>query len=233
MANVYQTVTGGTILYEGTCWFIESFVDELGSHTLYTEIYDNCADCFIDGNLCVTPTVTPTPTTTTTPTVTQTQTNTITPTTTTTPTVTSTPTNTNTLTNTPTNTQTPTNTYTPNGSPLPTLTPSVTESSEVCSDYLCVNFEVDSFTGYNGNYIDAGSYNGKIYYTGVTAPGVVYYNGERWCLSTTLASGCIFGSNPTNSLCPSFIDSITQGECIVNTNTPTLHKQILRHLQTL
>ena len=223
LVNVPSTSTvGEVILYGDLCYYIESFVDQLGNHDLYTVSYTSCTECILDGNICITPTPTVTTTTSITPTPSITSSPTVTPTSsiTASPTPTHTPTNSPTVS--PTTTVTPTITQSLYSTPTVTASHTPSATVEICPDNLCVDFQVSSISGYNGTYINAGSYNDKDYYTGETGTGIIYYNGDRWCLSTELQGSCIFQSELTNAKCPSFPDSITNGECINLTQTPTV-----------
>ena len=79
-----------------------------------------------------------------------------------------------------------------------------------------------SFSGYNGNYESAGTYNSRIYYSGdgITS-AVIYHTGSFWCLSDTLGGTCLLrGSNPCNSQCPDISANDFEGG-ICPTPTPT------------
>ena len=177
----------------------------------------------------ITPSVTPSISPTNTPTVTPSVTQSVTPTVTTTPTVT--PTNTVTPSITPTNTvtpsvspsmsPTPTNTITPSVTPTNTVTPTPTSSPYVgpCSEEYCVDFGIDSYSGYNGTYESQFplTYNGETYWTGGTLPGYIYSASTGWCLSSSLGGSCVANGQPTpfcDSTCPDFDESIvTSGIC--------------------
>jgi len=221
LINVDVNVNSGSLVYNGTCYFILSTVDQPGNHEYFDIPYAGCAECGQNVTPC--PTITITNTTTPTPTVSVTQT--VTPSVTSTLTVTPSQTVTITSSVTPSvtasNTQTPTNTASPGTTPssTPTLTPSSTD--EICSNNLCVNIQSTGLSGYNGTYTIAGSYNSRDYWTGST--GVIYYNGTRWCISTQLVGDCVIPSNLTSSECPNFDSSIlTTGICVPVTPTPTL-----------
>jgi hypothetical protein len=117
-----------------------------------------------------------------------------------------TPTTTPTPTNTPTNTQTPTNT-----------------PSQGCSSTYCLRTTLPSLSGYSGNYAQMGTYNSRFYYEGDgTNFGVIYYTGDRWCLSDSLGGTCLLeGSYPCYSECPDISANLfNSGICPTPTPTP-------------
>ena len=81
-----------------------------------------------------------------------------------------------------------------------------------------------SFSGYNGNYESAGTYNSRIYYSGdgITS-AVIYYTGDYWCLASGATPGgtCLLrGSYPCYSQCPDISANDFEGG-ICPTPTPT------------
>ena len=116
---------------------------------------------------------------------------------------------------------TPTPTNTPR--PTPTQTPTVSASPSACtfSDF-CFYTTLPSFSGYNGNYSLAGTYNSKNYYSGDGATyAVIYHTSQYWCLSTSLGGLCLLrGSYPCNSQCPDISANDFEGG-ICPTPTPT------------
>jgi hypothetical protein len=117
---------------------------------------------------------------------------------------------------------TPTPTNTPQ--PTPTNTPTVSASPSACtySDF-CLYTTLPAFSGYNGNYSLAGTYNSKNYYSGDGATyAVIYYTSEYWCLSTTLGGSCLLrGAYPCRSQCPDIsATDFTGGICPTPTPTP-------------
>jgi len=116
---------------------------------------------------------------------------------------------------------TPTPTSTPQSTP--TQTPTVSASPSACpfTDF-CFYTTLPSFSGYNGNYDAAGTYNSRIYYSGdgITF-AVIYYTGDYWCLSTSLGGSCLLrGSYPCYSQCPDISANDFSGG-ICPTPTPT------------
>jgi len=89
-----------------------------------------------------------------------------------------------------------------------------------CYSY-CLN--TNGITNFDGFYITGGTHNGYYYYTGGTlSNGVIYYDTEKWCLSTALDGPCsLFGKSPCNSTCPDLCDELLEGPCILPTPTPT------------
>jgi len=81
-----------------------------------------------------------------------------------------------------------------------------------------------SFSGYNGNYELAGTYNSRLYYSGDgLTSAVIYYTGNYWCLASGSTPGgtCLLrGSYPCNSQCPDIsANDFVGGVC--PTPTPT------------
>ena len=116
---------------------------------------------------------------------------------------------------------TPTPTNTPQPTPTLTPTPSVTPSACTFTDF-CFYTTLPSFSGYNGNYELAGTYNSRLYYSGDgLTSAVIYYTGNYWCLSPTLGGSCLLrGSYPCYSQCPDIsANDFSGGVC--PTPTPT------------
>ena len=117
----------------------------------------------------------------------------------------------------------PTSTPTNTPQPTPTNTPTVSPSPSACAfTDFCFYTTLPSFSGYNGNYESAGTYNSRIYYSGdgITS-AVIYHTGSFWCLSDTLGGTCLLrGSNPCNSQCPDISANDFEGG-ICPTPTPT------------
>jgi hypothetical protein len=116
---------------------------------------------------------------------------------------------------------TPTPSSTPQ--PTPTNTPTVSLSAPACAfTDFCLYTTLPSFSGYNGNYESAGTYNSRIYYSGdgITS-AIIYHTGSFWCLSDSLGGTCLLrGSNPCNSQCPDISANDFLGG-ICPTPTPT------------
>jgi hypothetical protein len=120
----------------------------------------------------------------------------------------------------------PTSTPTNTPQPTPTQTPTVSASPSACpfTDF-CFYTTLPSFSGYNGNYEAAGTYNSRIYYSGdgITS-AVIYYTGDYWCLASgaTLGGTCLLrGSYPCNSQCPDIsANDFSGGICPTPTPTP-------------
>jgi hypothetical protein len=117
----------------------------------------------------------------------------------------------------------PTSTPTNTPQSTPTNTPTVSPSPSACAfTDFCFYTTLPSFSGYNGNYESAGTYNSRIYYSGdgITS-AVIYHTGSFWCLSDTLGGTCLLrGSNPCNSQCPDISANDFEGG-ICPTPTPT------------
>jgi hypothetical protein len=118
----------------------------------------------------------------------------------------------------------PTSTPTNTPQPTPTNTPTVSPSPSACAfTDFCFYTTLPSFSGYNGNYESAGTYNSRIYYSGdgITS-AVIYHTGSFWCLSNTLGGTCLLrGSNPCNSQCPDIsANDFSGGICPTPTPTP-------------
>lgn len=112
---------------------------------------------------------------------------------------------------------TPTNTVTPS------ITPSITTTTTTFCDFdeYCLQTGLSGFTGYDGEYYSAGTYNDKYYYTGSTIPGYIFYDGDKWCLSDSLGGSCsLEGPSPSDSVCPDFNSAFFYtGVCITTTTT--------------
>lgn len=124
---------------------------------------------------------------------------------------------------TPTNTTTPTVTPTAGVTTTPTATPTNTPSPGSCSSTYCFRTTLSTLSGYSGNYAQTGTYNANYYYEGDGIDfGVVYYTGDRWCLSTSLGGTCLLeGSYPCYSACPDISANLfNAGVCPTPTPTP-------------
>jgi hypothetical protein len=117
----------------------------------------------------------------------------------------------------------PTSTPTNTPQPTPTQTPTVSPSPSACAfTDFCFYTTLPSFSGYNGNYEVAGTYNSRLYYSGDgLTSAVIYYTGNYWCLSPTLGGSCLLrGSYPCKSQCPDIsANDFSGGVC--PTPTPT------------
>lgn len=111
---------------------------------------------------------------------------------------------------------------TPFISPTPTRTP--TQTPQACNQsQYCFRTLLSSITDYSGLYISAGTYNGKIYYSGDgLQTGYVFYNNIEWCLSSSLGGSCFLkGSYPCSSPCPDiFGPYFNAGTCPPVTPSP-------------
>ena len=132
---------------------------------------------------------------------------------------------------TPTQTKTPTPTpsptVTPSASvgltPTATATPSQTPTYGTCNSSYCLRTTLPSISGYSGNYTPSGTYNSYDYYEGDgTSFGVIYYTGDKWCLSSSLGGACLLeGSYPCYSPCPDIsANHFVGGVCPTPTPTP-------------
>jgi hypothetical protein len=111
--------------------------------------------------------------------------------------------------------------------PTPPTTPTPTPTQAIfvtCSaTTFCLNTSLLSLSGYNGTYTSYGGfYNCYNYYEGGgNSYGVIYYTGDKWCLSDTLAGTCILSGPSCFSECPNLDSRIfTSGTCISPTPTP-------------
>jgi hypothetical protein len=80
-----------------------------------------------------------------------------------------------------------------------------------------------SLSGYSGNYVQAGTYNTKFYYSGDGINyGVIYYTGDRWCLGDSLGGSCYLeGAYPCYSNCPDISANLfSSGPCPTPTPSP-------------
>jgi len=101
-----------------------------------------------------------------------------------------------------------------------------------CSDGLCPSCNYIEFcfgtsnptlSGYSGNFVSADTYNLKNSFTGDgTSGGVIYFTGDRWCLSNSLGGACLLeGKSPWYSDCPDLaFNSFDFGPCPTPTPTP-------------
>jgi hypothetical protein len=107
----------------------------------------------------------------------------------------------------------------------PTPTPTVSSTPGTCSDStFCLNTTLITLSGYSGNYASTGLYyNTKLYYSGDGINyGVIYYTGDRWCLSSSLGGTCLLeGASPCYSVCPDISANLfTSGPCPTPTPSP-------------
>ena len=101
-----------------------------------------------------------------------------------------------------------------------------------CNDGLCPSCSYIEFcfgttyptlSGYSGNFLSAGTYSSKAYFTGDgVSGGTIYHTGDRWCLSDTLGGNCLLeGKTPCTTDCPDFAsNSFDFGPCPTPTPTP-------------
>ena len=107
----------------------------------------------------------------------------------------------------------------------PTPTPTVSSTPGTCSaTTFCLNTTLITLSGYSGNYASTGLYyNTKLYYSGDGINyGVIYYTGDRWCLSSSLGGTCLLeGASPCYSVCPDIsANFFVPGICPTPTPTP-------------
>jgi hypothetical protein len=107
----------------------------------------------------------------------------------------------------------------------PTPTPTVSSTPGTCSaSTFCLNTTLITLSGYSGNYESTGLYyNTKLYYSGDGINyGVIYYTGDRWCLSSSLGGTCLLeGASPCYSVCPDISANLfTSGPCPTPTPSP-------------
>jgi len=90
-----------------------------------------------------------------------------------------------------------------------------------CSAEYCIYGSFSAITPYNGTYYSAGTYNTKIYWSGLTA-GFIFYDTTKWCLSSSLGGTPIsYGPEPSLSDCPDLSSTyFSSGVCSI-TPTPT------------
>jgi hypothetical protein len=118
---------------------------------------------------------------------------------------------------------TPTTTTTPTKTPTNTPTPTVTPTIGTCSSTYCLTTTLPTLSGYSGNYVQGSLYNTKYTYSGDgVSTGVIYYTGDRWCLSTSLGGTCLLtGAYPCYSECPDISANLfVSGPCPTPTPTP-------------
>jgi hypothetical protein len=116
---------------------------------------------------------------------------------------------------------------TPTLSPTPTVTPipPTPTPTQICaSSVFCLNTTLPTLSGYSGTYSSTSLFqNGRLYYSGngITY-GVIYYTGDRWCLSNTLGGSCLLeGAYPCYSICPDISANLfASGICPTPTPTP-------------
>ena len=88
---------------------------------------------------------------------------------------------------------------------------------------FCFGTSYSTLSGYSGNFISAGTYSSKAYFTGDgVSGGTIYHTGDRWCLSDTLGGICLLeGKTPCSTDCPDFAsNSFDFGPCPTPTPTP-------------
>jgi hypothetical protein len=95
-----------------------------------------------------------------------------------------------------------------------------------CTDEnFCFNTSFPSLSAYSGNYTKTITfYNGKNIYSGGTiSAATVFYDGNKWCLSTSLGGSCILsGKQPCSTDCPDICDSVFDvSSCPTPTPTTT------------
>jgi len=108
----------------------------------------------------------------------------------------------------------------------PTPTPTITPTPGTCnSTEFCLNTTLPTLSGYSGNYNSTTLfYNSRFYYSGDgTTYGVIYYTGDRWCLSSSLGGTCLLeGASPCYSVCPDISANLfSSGPCPSPTPAPT------------
>lgn len=122
---------------------------------------------------------------------------------------------------------TPTPTITSSPFLTPTMTPTPSTTPLTCPDTdFCLRSSFSGLSDYNGTYFSAGTYNGRIYYSGdgITTAYIYQYTGvteSYWCLSDTLGGTCILqGASPCYSACPDISGEFFSGG-ICPTPTPS------------
>ena len=108
----------------------------------------------------------------------------------------------------------------------PSPTPSITPTPPICSaSTFCLKTTLTTLSGYSGNYTSTSLiYNSRLYYSGDGLNfGVIYYTGDRWCLSSSLGGTCLLeGASPCYSVCPDISANLfSSGPCPTPTPTPT------------
>ena len=111
-------------------------------------------------------------------------------------------------------------------SQTPTPTPTITPTPQICSaSTFCLKTTLTTLSGYSGNYTSTSLiYNSRLYYSGNGLNyGVIYYTGDRWCLSSTLGGSCLLeGASPCYSVCPDISANLfNTGPCPTPTTSPT------------
>jgi hypothetical protein len=112
----------------------------------------------------------------------------------------------------------------PTTTPIPPTTPTPTPTQICDSSVFCLNTTLPTLSGYSGTYSSTSLFqNGRLYYSGngITY-GVIYYTGDRWCLSNTLGGSCLLeGAYPCYSICPDISANLfASGICPTPTPTP-------------
>lgn len=99
--------------------------------------------------------------------------------------------------------------------------------SGCCYDSFCLNTQYLPYSGYDGSYLSAGTYDGYSYFTGGSSPGFIYFStgDSKWCLSSSLGGSCdLFGSMYCESTCPDICNDVFNGSiCPTPTPTPTIN----------
>jgi len=92
--------------------------------------------------------------------------------------------------------------------------------------YFCIRTAFAETIDYDDSYQSIGFFNGNYYFSGISSgvTSVVYFNGNKWCLSDTLGGPCVlFGNEPCYSNCPDLDSNIFfSGLCPTTTTTTTL-----------
>ena len=106
--------------------------------------------------------------------------------------------------------------------PTPTIelpTPTPTPTIGPCEvDIYCFSTTLPTLSGYSGTYIFAGIYNNTSYYVGDgTNTGVIYFDGEKWCLAdgdTPGATPCLLNGSTCPESCPDIApNDLIEGPC--------------------
>ena len=93
----------------------------------------------------------------------------------------------------------------PTPNPTPTITPTNATFFTCANVNYCLDTGLDILSGLTGNYTwYGGYYNCYPYYEGGGSQyGIIFFNGQSWCLSTYLGGPCIIrGAYPCLSTCP-------------------------------